>query len=103
MSHSQIFTLDTRRGPEVAPPQPQSMLLDSREVHMTDADALTRALKYALPESITTLPENDRDDLARLIEQAAQTRVEQLTTDAFGALDNVPGFLRGAVRRAVGL
>ncbi|MBY8862213.1 hypothetical protein K7711_37465 [Nocardia sp. CA2R105] len=70
---------------------------------MTDSDDLISILKHAVPESISALPQADRDDLARLIAQAAQSRVEQLTTDAFGALDNVPGFLRGAVRRAVGL
>ncbi|MET8654397.1 hypothetical protein [Nocardia aurea] len=66
-------------------------------------DALTTILRAPPPPGIAALPSESRDDLAALVEEVTRKRIEELTVAALGALDNVPVFLRGAVRKAVGL
>ncbi|MEU2033796.1 hypothetical protein [Nocardia amamiensis] len=67
------------------------------------SDRLATVMKAPLPKSFSTLPSELRADLAELVEQATARRVQLLTHAALGALDSVPVFLRGAVRKAVGL
>ncbi|MFE7721828.1 hypothetical protein ACFU44_22610 [Nocardia rhizosphaerihabitans] len=72
---------------------------------MTDspADDLGRLLNSPLPPSFAELTPEQLADLTGLVEAGLQHRIDALTTDAFGALDNLPVFLRGAVRKVVGL
>ncbi|WP_067826836.1 hypothetical protein [Nocardia inohanensis] len=65
-------------------------------------DKLTAVLRTRAPESLAALPADQLEELADLIEQANQRLLQELSYAALGALDNVPGFLRPVVRKAVG-
>ncbi|NUS42099.1 MAG: hypothetical protein HOQ24_00120 [Mycobacteriaceae bacterium] len=55
-----------------------------------------------LPAGIATLPAADQERLARMVLQARKTQGRELKDAAGSLLDLVPGFLRGAVKKAAG-
>lgn len=65
-------------------------------------DKLTAMLRTPAPDSFAQLPAAQLEELATLIEEANQRLLVELSYAALGALDNVPGFLRPVVRKAVG-
>lgn len=65
-------------------------------------DNLAAALRAPVPDSLAALSADQLDDLTALTAQAKQQLLEELSYAALDALDNVPGFLRGVVRKAVG-
>ncbi|MEV0355353.1 hypothetical protein AB0H71_04730 [Nocardia sp. NPDC050697] len=66
-------------------------------------DRLAGLFGTPLPAGIAALPAANRADLAELVDAACTQRIAELTVAAEDALDAIPGFLRPAIRRAVGL
>jgi hypothetical protein len=64
---------------------------------------LTELIRADLPAGIAALPQQARDDLAAVLTDAKRTQAAELESAAMSLLDLVPGFLRGAVKRAAGL
>jgi hypothetical protein len=55
-----------------------------------------------LPAGIAALPQQDRTELTLIYLQARRTQGRELEQAAYSLLDLLPGFLRGAVRKAAG-
>jgi hypothetical protein len=64
---------------------------------------LADAIGARPPADFDALPEADLAALAALVEKAARTRSELIDRAIDDSLRHVPGVLRGAVKRALGV
>jgi hypothetical protein len=64
---------------------------------------LAELLPGALPAGIAALPPDAQRELAGVLAQARTAQRRELKEAADSLLELVPGFLRGAVKRAAGL
>jgi hypothetical protein len=67
------------------------------------SETLREVVNAELPAGIAALPAETQEDLAEVVIQARRAQGRELKEAANSLLDLVPGFLRGAVKRAVGL
>jgi hypothetical protein len=81
--------------------------VDNREVDrvsdQTQARPLHELVAGELPAGIASLSAADQDALAAVLTQVRTAQRQELKDAANSLLDLVPGFLRGAVKRAAGL
>lgn len=64
---------------------------------------LGELVRAELPAGIANLPAETQAELARVVVQAKRIQAKQLEEAAYSMLDLVPGFLRGAVKKAAGV
>lgn len=72
-------------------------------VNESPAPSLRELVDAELPAGIAALPEPDQSELAAVLVRARRAQRQELKDAADSLLDLVPGFLRGAVKRAAGL
>jgi hypothetical protein len=65
--------------------------------------SLAEQLGGALPEGIEALQEHEKQDLADALREARRRQTAEIAVAGEEALKFVPGVLRGAIRKAVGL
>lgn len=65
--------------------------------------SLEELVKAELPVGIVALPAQAQADLAATVARAKRTQAEELKEAAYSMLDLIPGFLRGAVKKAAGI
>jgi hypothetical protein len=66
-------------------------------------ETLREVVKAELPAGMAALPAETQDDLAQVLIQARRAQGRELKDAANSMLDIIPGFLRGAVKKAAGL